>query len=179
MRQVAAQLGGAFQHDHTRHQRHSGHVAASPELVLGEVFVAYDQLAFGILVNDRRQLLHLVTLRVVSTNFLDVRNDVAYYLDNPDEFGKFYVVARAYAAAWGLVGVLAVFAIGRRLASARVGVLAALLFTLMPVVVCMAHEGKPNLPGAVLMLLAVLLAMRHLSRQGSLGQGMSTVHRYS
>lgn len=93
---------------------------------------------------------------------IDVRADVVYYLDNPDEFGKFYVVARAYSALWGLIGVLIVFAIARRLGGSRAGLLAALLFTLMPVVVCMAHEGKPHLPGAVLMLLAVLLAMRSL-----------------
>lgn len=94
---------------------------------------------------------------------IDVRSDVVYYLDNPDEFGKFYIVSRAYTAAWGLVGVLVVFAIGRRLSDVWGGLLAALLFTLMPVVVCMAHEGKPHLPGAVLMLAAVLFAMRHLA----------------
>ncbi|MCH7994178.1 MAG: glycosyltransferase family 39 protein, partial [Planctomycetes bacterium] len=94
---------------------------------------------------------------------IDVRGDVVFYLDNPDEFGKFYVVARAYSAMWGLVGVVVVFAIARRLKDAKSGLLAALLFTLMPVVVCMAHEGKPHLPGAVLMLAAVLFAMRHLS----------------
>jgi hypothetical protein len=93
---------------------------------------------------------------------IDLRSDVTYYLDNPDEFGKFYVVARAYSAAWGIVGALCVFAIGRRLGGARAGLPAALLFILMPVVICMAHEGKPHLPGAALMLLAVLLAMRYL-----------------
>ena len=98
-----------------------------------------------------------------AVGLIDIRGDVVHYLDNPDEFGKFYVVARAYSAAWGLVGVLIVFAIARRLGGGRAGILAALLFTLMPVVVCMAHEGKPHLPGAVLMLLAVLLAMRHLT----------------
>ncbi|MGB2984524.1 MAG: glycosyltransferase family 39 protein, partial [Phycisphaerae bacterium] len=96
---------------------------------------------------------------------IDVRSDVVYYLDNPGEFGKFYVVARAYAAVWGLIGAIVVFAIARRLSGPRAGLLAALLFTLMPVVVCMAHEGKPHLPGAVLMLLAVLFAMRHLSER--------------
>ncbi len=94
---------------------------------------------------------------------IDVRGDVVYYLDNPDEFGKFYVVARAYSAAWGMLGVVVVFLIARRLAGSRAGLLAALFFALMPVVLCMAHEGKPHLPGAVLMLLAVLLAMRYLS----------------
>ncbi|MFH1110904.1 MAG: hypothetical protein V1790_17150 [Planctomycetota bacterium] len=147
---------------------------------------------------------------------IDVRSDVVFYLDHPDEFGKFYIVARAYSAVWGLIGVLVVYAIARRIALSRsagfgagdaeirtpsasagsspsgaaddrpvacapgsdsasptrggaasavrsahrAGVLAALLFTLMPVVVCMSHEGKPHLPGAVLMLLAVYFAMR-------------------
>jgi len=93
---------------------------------------------------------------------IDVRSDVVFYLDNPDEFGKFYIVARAYSAAWGLIGVILVYAVTKRIASHRAGLLAAVLFTLMPVVVCMAHEGKPHLPGAVLMLLAVYFAMRCL-----------------
>ncbi len=97
-----------------------------------------------------------------SVGLIDVRSDIVYYLDNPDEFGKFYMVARAYSAVWGLVGVVIVFAIARRLSGLRAGLLAGLLFTLMPVVVCMAHEGKPHLPGAVLMLTAVLFAMRYL-----------------
>ncbi len=91
---------------------------------------------------------------------IDVRSDLVFYLDNPDEFAKFYIVARAYSAAWGLIGVFLVFAIARRLGGPRAGLLAALLFAMMPVVVCMSHEGKPHLPGAVLMLFAVHCAMR-------------------
>ena len=105
-----------------------------------------------------------------AVGLIDVRSDVPYYLDNPDEFGKFYVVARAYSAMWGMIGVLVVFAIARRLSGSVVpGLLAALLFTLMPVVVCMAHEGKPHLPGAVLMLLAVYFSMRWLAARPVLG----------
>ncbi len=94
--------------------------------------------------------------------WIDVRADVAFYLDRPDEFGKFYVAARAYAALWGGLGLLIVWAIGRRLGGRWAGSLAALLFALMPVVVCMSHEGKPHLPGAVLMLAAVWTAMRYV-----------------
>lgn len=100
---------------------------------------------------------------------IDVRSDVIYYLDHPEQFGKFYIVARAYAAAWGIIGVLVVFAIARRLGGVNAGLLAALLFALMPVVVCMSHEGKPHLPGAVLMLLAVLSAMRYLTHGNANG----------
>ena len=48
---------------------------------------------------------------------------------------------------------------------AGAGVLAALLFGLLPVVTCMAHEAKPHLPGAVLMLAACCFAMRALDLQ--------------
>ena len=95
---------------------------------------------------------------------IEVRSDLGFYLDRPDEFGKFYLVARAYAAAWGVLGVLVVYAIGRRLGGIHAAWLAAFLYTLLPVTVCMAHEGKPHLPGAVLMLLAVWFALRHLDQ---------------
>jgi hypothetical protein len=142
-------------------------------------------------------LMHLVQLR-----------SEAFYLDHPEAFGRFYIVARLYSSAWGLVGVWAVFRLvrlltgqtvpadagstanfslprcaqgeghnrqfhvqsstggGERAGSSRpstpVGpaALAALLFSMMPVVVNMAHEAKPHLPGAVIQLLAVLSAVR-------------------
>ncbi len=94
---------------------------------------------------------------------IDVRGDVTFYLDHPDEFAKFYIVSRAYAAAWGLLGVIVVFLITRRLANTAAATVSAILFALMPVVVCMAHEGKPHLPGAVLMLSAVMFGMRQLA----------------
>lgn len=95
--------------------------------------------------------------------WIEVRNDLTYYLDHPDEFARFYVVARAYVAGWGLLGVFVVFAIGRRLGGDTAGLTAALLFSIMPVVVCMSHEAKPHLPGAVLMLAAVWFAQRFLA----------------
>lgn len=98
---------------------------------------------------------------------IDVRPDVVHYLDHPDKFARFYLVSRGYAAAWGLLGVFLVFGIARRLAGDAAGLLAALLYTLMPVVICMAHEGKPHLPGAVLMLAAVYFALRMIEPRTS------------
>ncbi|MCH7719794.1 MAG: glycosyltransferase family 39 protein [Planctomycetes bacterium] len=98
-----------------------------------------------------------------------VTPDIVHYLDHPDEFGALYIVTRAYAASWGVLGVLVVYGIGRRLGTEGTGCVAALLFALMPVVVCMSHEGKPHLPGAVLMLLAVWLAMRCIEGARSAG----------
>jgi len=97
-----------------------------------------------------------------------LRADPAYYLDHPEQFGRFYVVARLYAAAWGLVGAGVVFWITRRLAGGCVvsATGAALCYAVMPVVVNMAHEAKPHLPGAVLMLAAVAAGMRYLQEGG-------------
>jgi hypothetical protein len=99
-------------------------------------------------------------------NLVRVKSDLAYYLDHPDEFGRFYIVARLYSAAWGVVGVWAVYRLVRQIIpigapGCRVAPpAAAACFAAMPVVVNMAHEAKPHLPGAVLMLLAVLAASK-------------------
>jgi hypothetical protein len=91
-------------------------------------------------------------------------SDLTYYLDDPEAFGRFYVVARAYVVAWALAGVWTVFRISHRLGrqSLTAAATAAACFIAMPVVINMAHEAKPHLPGAVLMLLAVLAAMKCL-----------------
>ena len=93
-----------------------------------------------------------------------LKPDVAWYLDHPEEFGKLYVVARLYAVLWGLVGAWVVFWIARRLSDDCMlsAVFAALCYIFMPVVINMAHEAKPHLPGAVLQLLAIMAAMRYV-----------------
>lgn len=102
--------------------------------------------------------------------WIQLQPDPAWYLDHPEQFGRFYIVARLYVVAWGLVGVWAVFLLARRLAGGPLGSVssvvpaaaAALCFICMPVVINMAHEAKPHLPGAVLMLLAVLASARYV-----------------
>jgi len=89
--------------------------------------------------------------------------DLAFYLDHPEEFGNFYVVARLYSAAWGVIGGWTVYWLGRRATgSAWLGIVGAVCFTFMPVVVNMAHEAKPHLPGAVLLLLACAAASKYV-----------------
>ncbi len=93
---------------------------------------------------------------------IEVRSDLTYYFDHPSAFGAMYVVVRAYSAMFGLVGVIACYLLGRRLDCGAMGLLAGVLFVLMPVVITLSHEGKPHLPGAVMMLLAGWTAMRYL-----------------
>ena len=102
-------------------------------------------------------------IKVAGTlGLINVKSDFAYYLDNPDEFGKFYIAGRLYAASWGVLGVFLMYLIGKRLGGYKAGFLAAFFFVILPVVTCMSHEAKPHLPGAVLMLLAVWFGFRVL-----------------
>ena len=98
-------------------------------------------------------------------------NAMAWYLDRPEAFGRFYIVARAYSAAWGFVALAAIFTIARRMgAAAWLAAAAALLFALMPVVRTATHEAKPHLAGAALALWAIVAAGRYVegSRRRSL-----------
>lgn len=90
---------------------------------------------------------------------------LAFYVDRPDAFGRFYVVARLYSAAWGLVAVGAVWWIVRRLTNdPYTSLLAAIAFAFMPVVWTAAQEAKPHLAGVALVLLATIAATRFVER---------------
>lgn len=100
--------------------------------------------------------------------------DPAYYLDQPEAFGRFYIVARLYSAVWGLVGIVVVFLLVQRISgSNRAGTCAALCFMLMPVVVTAAHEAKPHLAGTTLTLCAVLAGAKYVE-SGSRRMGIIT-----
>jgi hypothetical protein len=90
---------------------------------------------------------------------------MAFYLDRPDAFGRFYVVARLYSAFWGVVAVGAVWWIVRRLTNEPLTpLLASLVFMTMPVVWTAAQEAKPHLAGLALVLLATIAATQFLER---------------
>lgn len=103
-----------------------------------------------------------VLLKLASLiGIVQVENDRGYYLDHSGAFGRFYVVARLYTVAWGLLGVWAVFWLARRTSGSLIAASAAsACFICMPVVVNMSHEAKPHLPGAVLMLCAIIAATK-------------------
>jgi hypothetical protein len=111
-------------------------------------------------------------LRLAAAAHLVVlRTDLAFYLDHPDAFGRFYVVARLYSAAWGLAGVAVVFGLCRELTGRTlIAATAAGAYAAMPVVVNAAHEAKPHLAGTVLTLATVWAAARFVRT----GRGWAT-----
>ncbi len=105
-----------------------------------------------------------VLLKVASIiGAVELHPDFGFYLDHPEAFGRFYVVARLYSAFWGLIGIWTVFQIVRRFSDRLiVPATAGAVFLLMPVVINAAHEAKPHLAGAVLILLCVLAALKYV-----------------
>ncbi|HEX8523469.1 MAG TPA: glycosyltransferase family 39 protein, partial [Tepidisphaeraceae bacterium] len=101
--------------------------------------------------------LHLIAKPPGETNAL------VYYLENPDAFARFYVAARLYSALWGIAGVWAVWWLARRLTGdPLIAGAAALAYVFLPVVINGAHEAKPHLPGVVLMLMAIVAAVKYV-----------------
>ncbi len=108
-----------------------------------------------------------------AVGWLQTGRSLAWYLDHPDAFGRFYIAARLYGALWGLLGVWLMYRLGRRVASQAglaqpaagwIAAAAAGLFAMMPVVINAAHEAKPHLAGAVLVLAAIELAGAYVSK---------------
>ncbi|HEX3358222.1 MAG TPA: glycosyltransferase family 39 protein [Tepidisphaeraceae bacterium] len=117
-----------------------------------------------------------VLLKIASVvGVVELRSSVEFYLDHPEQFGRFYLIARLYVFAWAMVGVWAVFWLAKKMTGDRVvAMLAAIAYAAMPVVINMAHEAKPHLPGVVLMLLAVMAGVKYVetsSRRWAVGAG--------
>lgn len=105
-----------------------------------------------------------IALKIASyTGYVVLHSDPAFYIDHPSLFGRFYVIARAGSAFWGLAGIAAVwlllYDLGVRPVLRFAG---ALCFILMPVIVNGAHEAKPHLGGAVLLLWTIWAALRYV-----------------
>jgi hypothetical protein len=105
-----------------------------------------------------------VLLKLASfTGYIVLHPSPAFYLDHPELFGRFYIIARAYSALWGLAGIVAVWLLLRGVGVRPVVAFGgALCFILMPVVINGAHEAKPHLAGAVLLLWMIWAAMAYV-----------------
>ena len=101
---------------------------------------------------------------------------IEFYLDHPEAFGRFYVVARFYSWCWGLVAAFAIVWLARRITgSTGFATLAAVAFMLTPVVRAATHEAKPHLAGAALCLCVVIAATRYVEtgrRRWLIGAGV-------
>lgn len=96
---------------------------------------------------------------------LELSGDAAVYLNEPERFARFYIVARTVSLLFGAAALAGAYALATRAAGRRAGWLAMLLVAMSPVFITQALEAKPHLPSACLLVWAAVFALRWLERR--------------
>lgn len=104
------------------------------------------------------------SLRVTALlGFVELRSDAGFYLEHPEEFGRFYLVARFLVLLTGGLLLVAVWKLAERCGAGPLGgFAAALLLAATPVLLSGALEAKPHVPSACLLVWATLSALDYL-----------------
>lgn len=97
--------------------------------------------------------------------YIPLTSDLGHFLEDPDAFGRFYVVGRVVTLAFGAVLLLGVFHLARQWGGRLAGWVALLLTAAAPVVIADAVELKPHLPSAALLVWATWFAARYLAHR--------------
>ena len=97
-------------------------------------------------------------------HLVHLTGDINYYLNTPEAFGRFYLVARALSLLGGALLLVAVFRLGARAAGRTAGWVALLLTALTPVFLSGALEAKPHVPAACVTLWAIEAALAYRRR---------------
>lgn len=97
------------------------------------------------------------------TGYVTLTSDGGWYLEHPDAFAHFYVVARMVSLAGGALALVAVFRLARRAGGSRTGWIAMVCVALTPVFITSVLEAKPHVLSAALILWATLAALEYRS----------------
>ena len=91
-------------------------------------------------------------------------SDPALYLEQPEEFARFYLAARLVTLAFGALLLVAVWKLADRLAGTLAAWVATLLLACTPVFISGVLEAKPHVPSACMILWAALAALDYYDR---------------
>jgi len=108
---------------------------------------------------------------------LTLTSDVGVYLEQPELFARFYVVARAVTLLFGALTLAAAVRLARRGAGRAAGWVALVLAAAAPVFISDVVEAKPHLLSAGLLLWATLSALDYAAdgrRRDALRMGLLT-----
>lgn len=96
-----------------------------------------------------------------ATGLATIRSDTGIYLESPELFGRFYLVARALALVSGALLLVGATRIARRIGGDSAAVLTALSIAVCPVFLAMSLEAKPHMPSVCLIVWATLAGLRY------------------
>ena len=95
----------------------------------------------------------------------ELSSDPALYINHPESFARFYIVARIIVLVFGMFLLIAAVKLGRRFGGRSAGRAAFFLVAASPVFISGVLEAKPHLPATCLLLWATLSAMQYHARQ--------------
>lgn len=88
--------------------------------------------------------------------------DLTYYLQNPEAFGRLYVVGRLFVGTFVVGTAVMIYCFGRRVADRFPSFIGATLFLVSPGAIVFSHEMKPHAAAAFFVLLAFYWLFRLL-----------------
>lgn len=91
-----------------------------------------------------------------------ITSDVSYYVQNPEQFARFYVAARLLSLLFAAAALVAVARLAARAGGRAAAWIAFFAAALCPVFISGALEAKPHLPATALLLWAILAALEWL-----------------
>jgi 4-amino-4-deoxy-L-arabinose transferase-like glycosyltransferase len=94
-------------------------------------------------------------------HYVPLTADIGVYLEHPELFARFYVVARLLSLLFGALTLWAVFRLARRAGGRRAAWIAVAAVACTPVFITAVLEAKPHLPSACLILWATLSALAY------------------
>ncbi len=84
-------------------------------------------------------------LKLVSVlGLITLQNDIIYYFLNPYEIGKFFIIGRLVVALMVVFAIYIIYLIGSSIYDKKTGLIAALLLSITPQVVVLAHHTQPH-----------------------------------
>ncbi len=90
---------------------------------------------------------------------VQLSSDLASYLESPEAFARFYLVARLVVLVFGAFALLAVKRLGERAGGRKAGWLALVVLACCPAFITAALEAKPHLPAVCMLLWALNSAL--------------------
>jgi hypothetical protein len=98
------------------------------------------------------------------THLIHLTSNLGFYLEHPDAFGRFFIVARCISLLFGALALAAVYQLARRAGGRAAGWIALVSVAGCPVFITAVLEAKPHLPSAAMILWATLSALRYRGR---------------
>lgn len=92
--------------------------------------------------------------------FLKIVQDEGFYHDHPEEWRKFFLVARLIQTSLGTLSILAIFLLGRLLMDERLGLWAAAFWAISPGAVIFSHYATEHTAVVLWLLLSLSFILR-------------------